>query len=331
MLVVVVHHIVFDGWSIGVLFNELSSLYRAASKGSPRRSTSCRSSTESSPSGSASSLSPAAPRLEAHLAWARGIRRLPTLELPTDRPRRTALHRGARHNFTLSAALTRDLRALACRENCTLFAALVAAFNALLHRLSGQADIVVGTDVANRNRSEIEPLIGFFVNQLVLRTDLSGDPTFRALMARTREVVLAAEAHQDLPFDKLVEALRPDRNTSRAPLFQVKIVFADAPPPPLRLPGLDMSLIEIETGAAQLDLILFAVDAPDGTRFSIEYSSDLFDAATIARMAASFAALIAAATASPDTPISNLNMRPTMQIETPAMPRRKRPGEDLAS
>jgi amino acid adenylation domain-containing protein len=332
VLLVIVHHIVFDGWSIGVLFNELSLLYKARIAGLPSPLPDLPIQYGDFALWQRQWLEPGSTTLEAHLAWGlQQFSNLPTLELPTDRPRpQSPSHRGARHNFTLTAQLTRDLRALACRENCTLFVALVAAFNVLLHRLSGQTDVVVGTDVANRNRRQVEPLIGFFVNQLVLRNDLAGDPSFRALLARTREVVLAAEAHQDLPFDKLVEALRPDRNTNRAPLFQVKVVFAEAPTPPLRLPGLDMSLIEIETGTTQLDLILFLVDAPDGARVSIEYSTDLFDAKTIARISADYEALMASATAAPDTPISTLNMRSTMQIETPAMPRRKRPGEDLA-
>jgi len=332
LLLIIVHHIVFDGWSIGVLFNELSSVYQARLQGLPSPLPELPVQYGDFALWQRQSLAPGSANLESHVAWARNqLADLPTLQLPTDRPRPPApSHRGARHNFTLPAPLTQALRALACRENCTIFAAFLAAFNFLLHRLSGQTDIVVGTDVANRNRSQIEPLIGFFVNQLVFRTNLAGDLSFRALLARSREVVLATEAHQDLPFDKLVEALRPDRNASRAPLFQVKIVFADAPTPPLRLPGLEMSLIEMETGATQLDLIMFVVDAPDGARISIEYSTDLFEAATIARMAANFEALIASAITAPDTPISTLNLRPTMQIEAPATPRRKRPAEDLA-
>ena len=332
VLLVIVHHIVFDGWSIGVLFNELSRLYQGRIEGLPSPLPELPIQYGDFALWQRRWLEPGSANLEAHLAWARQqFSDLPTLEFPTDRPRpQSPSHRGARHNFTLAAQLTQDLRALACRENCTLFAALLTAFNVLLHRLGGQTDIVVGTDVANRNRSQVEPLIGFFVNQLVLRTDLADDPSFRALLARTREVVLAAEAHQDLPFDKLVEALRPERNTNRAPLFQIKVVFAEAPTPPLRLPGLDMSLIEIETVTTQLDLILFLVDSPDGAKASIEYSTDLFDASTIARIAANYETLIASGTAAPDTPISTLNMRSTMQIETPAMPRRKRPGEDLA-
>ena len=332
VLLVIVHHIVFDGWSIGVLFNELSRLYQARLEGLPSPLPELPIQYGDFAVWQRRCLEPDSSVLKAHLAWAqRQFSNLPTLEIPADRPRPlTPSHRGARHNFALSAPITRAVRSLACRESCTLFTALLAAFNILLHRLSGQTVIVVGTDVANRNRSEVEPLIGFFVNQLVLRIDLSGDPSFRALLARTREVVLTAEAHQDLPFDKLVEALQPDRSTNRAPLFQVKVVFADAPIPLLGLPGLETSLVEIETGTTQLDLILFLVDAPDGVRISIEYSTDLFDATTIARMGASFESLIANATATPDTSISTLKIRPTMQIDTPALPRRKHLGDDLA-
>jgi alpha-ketoglutarate-dependent taurine dioxygenase len=331
VLLVVVHHIVFDGWSIGVLFSELSRLYQARVDGRPSPLPELVIQYGDFACWQRQWLAPGNCAYEAHLAyWRQQLNALPTLDLPTDRPRpATPSHRGARHSFALPAPLTQDLRTLACREGCTFFVTLLAVFQVLLHRLSGQIDIVVGTDVANRNRSEIEGLIGFFVNQLVLRTDLGGNPSFRTLLARTREVVLAAEAHQDLPFDKLVEALRPDRRTNRAPLFQVKIVFADAPPPPLRLPGLDMSLIEIETGTTQLDLILFLVDAPEGVRVTFEYSTDLFETATIARMADNYEALIASATAAPDDAINTLNMRTTMEKQLQTMTRRKRAAADL--
>ncbi len=332
VLLIVVHHIVFDGWSIGVLFNELSRIYQARIEGQPSPLTDPAIQYSDFALWQRQLLAPQSAALETHLTyWRNQLDALPALEIPTDHARpNTPTHRGARHSFNLPPALTRDLRTLSCQENCTLFVSLLAAFNVLLHRLDGQADIVVGTDVANRNRSEIEPLIGFFVNQLVLRTDLAGNPSFRALLARTREVVLAAEAHQDLPFDKLVETLRPERRANRAPLFQIKLVFADAPTPPLRLPGLEMSLIEIDSGLTQLDLILFLVDSPDGVRASIEYSTDLFNPATIARMAADYQAIIASAIATPDSAIDTLNMRPTMELESPALPRRKRLGEDLA-
>jgi amino acid adenylation domain-containing protein len=333
LLLVTVHHIVFDGWSIGVFFNELSALYRAHVAEQPSDLPELPIQYSDFAAWQRQWLRPGNRTYEGHLAWWRQqLSSLPALEFPTDRPRpEMPSHRGARHSLTLPASLTQELRALSCRENCTLFATLLAAFNVLLHRMSGQSDVVVGADVANRNRSEIEGLIGFFVNQLVLRTDVSGDPSFRALLRRTQEVVLSAEAHQDLPFDRLVEALRPDRRSNCAPLFQIKIVFADAPPPPLRLPGLDMSLVEIETRMTQLDLILFLVDAPEGMRVTFEYSIDLFDAATIARIAGNYATLIASAAAAPDAAISTLSMRTTMETQPQTMARRKRAVPDLAT
>ena len=222
-----------------------------------------------------------------------------------------------------------QLRALCTAERCTLFVGLLTAFNVLLHQLSGQNDIVVGTDVTNRTRTGVENLIGFFVNQLVLRTDLCGDPSFRTLLARTREVVLAAEAHQELPFDRLVEALRPERETNRAPLFQIKIVFADAPPPSLRMPGIEASLIEVETGTTQLDLILFLVDAPDGLRMAFEYNTDLFDELTIVRMTNEYVDLINGAVSAPDSAISSMKTRTSMENTTQTITRRKRPSIDL--
>ena len=332
LLLLTVHHIVFDGWSIGVFFNELSRLYQARVEGQPSLLPEPAIQYSDFACWQRQWLTPGNSSFDAHLAyWRKQLKALPVLELPTDRPRpETSSHRGARHNFTLPSALTQQLRALGNREGCTLFVMLLTVFNVLLHRMSGLADLVVGADVANRNRSEVEGLIGFFVNQLVLRTDLSGDPSFRTLLARTREVVLGAEEHQDLPFDKLVEALRPERHTNRAPLFQVKAVFNDAPAPPLRLPEMEMSLIEIETGRTQLDLILFLVDSPEGVQASLEYSTDLFDATTIARMADNYTALISSATATPDAAIGTLRMRTNMEIQTQTMTRRKRAGEDLA-
>jgi glutamate-1-semialdehyde-2,1-aminomutase len=335
MLLVVVHHIVFDGWSIGVFFGELSKLYAARLKGLSAGLPELAIQYSDFAVWQRQWLTPGNPVFEEHLGyWRNQLRSLPPLELPTDRPRpEKPSHRGARHNFTLPSADKQALRELAVREGCTFFVALLAAFQVLLARMSGQTDIAIGADVANRNRSEIEPMIGFFVNQIVLRTDLSGEPSFRTLLARTRETVLAAEAHQDLPFDRLVDALRPERRANRAPLFQVKAVFADAPVAPLKLPGLEMSLAEIETGMTQLDLILFLTDGPENTRVSIEYSTDLFEAATVARMADEYTRLIRGAAATPDAPISltvgTPIKRTPMETQSPTAARRKRVGPDL--
>src|SRR5690606_22415481 len=218
ILLLTMHHIVSDGWSMGVLFRELIALYEAFAKGRP------------------SPLSDlpiqyvdfavwqrewlVGPTLEKQLEyWRARLESLPVLRLPTDRPRPSAAtFRGAYHEWQVPAELTRRIGALAGAHRCTPFMVLLAAFKVLLSRYTGQEDIVVGAPIANRNRAEIEPLIGFFVNNLVLRTDLSGDPTFEEVLARVRDVTLGAYAHQDLPFEKLVEELQPERDLSRNPL-----------------------------------------------------------------------------------------------------------------
>ncbi|MFB3092706.1 MAG: condensation domain-containing protein, partial [Dehalococcoidia bacterium] len=222
VLMLTMHHVVSDGWSLNVLFRETTTLYQAFSTGEP-------------------SPLPEIPiqyadfalwqrqwlqgeELESQLAyWKEQLDGIPpVLELPTDRPRPAVeTFRGAQQFLLLPDALTRSLKALSQREEVTLFMTLLAAFQTLLHRYTGQDDILVGFPIANRNRAEIEGLIGFFVNTLVLRTDLSGEPTFRELLGRVREVALDAYTHQDLPFEKLVAELHPERDISRNPLFQV--------------------------------------------------------------------------------------------------------------
>ena len=240
ILLLTMHHIVSDGWSIGVLIREMVALQEAISAGKP------------------SSL-PELPvqyadyadwqrrwlqgeTLEAQLAYWRGqLAGAAVLELPTDHPRPAAQSfRGARKELLLGKEMTAALKTLSQREGATLFMVLLAAFQTLLHRYTGQNDISVGTPIANRNRAEIEGLIGFFVNTLVMRTDFSGDPSFLALLGRVREVALDAYAHQDVPFEKLVEELHPERNLGQSPLFQVMFVLQNAPAPALRCLGLDL-------------------------------------------------------------------------------------------
>jgi Non-ribosomal peptide synthetase modules and related proteins len=183
---------------------------------------------------------------------------------------------------------------------------LVASFKVLLHLYTKENDIVIGTDVANRNRSEIESLIGFFVNQLVLRTDLSGDPTFDELLDRVREVTLGVYAHQELPFDRLVEALKPERNLKYAPFFQIKLVLENTSPGELELPGLKIDPLETESSEAKLDLILVLRERAEGLQGWFEYNSDLYDAATVSRFTEHLEILLRGALASPTSPISEL-------------------------
>ena len=264
LLLLNVHHIASDGWSMGVLWRELSSAYNAFVSGQ----------------------APDLPRLpiqyadyavwqrewlqgealEGQLAyWKEKLADLSTLELPTDRPRPPVpSYQGAHLTFDLPAPLTQALKELSRREGATLFMTLLAAFQVLLHRYSGQEDIAVGTPIAGRGRTELEGLIGFFVNTLVLRSNLAGNPTFTELLARVRETALGAYTHQDLPFEKLVEELSPSRDMSRNPLFQVMFVLQNAPDAELALKGVQASRLPLAGHSAKFDL---TVDpARDGRR-----------------------------------------------------------------
>ena len=244
LLVVTIHHIVVDGWSMGVLIRELMALYPSFRGEEPFPLSELPIQYADFAIWKRQWLQ--GPRVENLLSyWKRQLSGRPvSLQLPTDRPRPAlATLRGGTQSFVLPQTLSDALIALSRREGCTLFMTLLAAFQTLLHRYTSQTDILVGTPVANRTRREMEPLIGFFVNTLVLRTDLSGDPTFRELLGRAREVALQAYAHQDLPFEKLVEELHPERDLSRNPLFQVMFILQNAPMPKLELSDREVDLI----------------------------------------------------------------------------------------
>lgn len=331
LLLITLHHIVFDGWSIDIFFRELSELYRAKVERDAPRLSKLPVQYKDYAYWQRRWLVRGNAVFESHLCyWQEQLKALPVLEVPTDRPRsENPSYPGAYCTFSLELVTVEQLRMLCMAEGCTLFIGFVAVFNLLLQQLSGQNEIVIGTDIANRTRTEVEGLIGFFVNQLVLRTDLSGDPSFRTLLARTREVFLAAEAHQEFPFDRLVDALHPERRSNRAPLFQIKIVFADAPPPGLKLPGLEATLIEIKAGITQLDLILFLVEAPDGLRMTFEYNTDLFDDSTIVRIRDQYIELLRRAISQPDAVMSLPATRSHMESTTPTIARRKRGSIDF--
>ncbi len=307
VLLLTVHHIATDGWSMGILVRELATLYHAFVSGKP-------------------ALLPELPLqyadyavwqrqwlqgevLSSQLAyWQRQLANAPTfLELPADRPRPPVQSaNGATHLLELPRDLTGALKDLSRREGSTLFMTVLAAFQTLLYRYSGQEDLLVGTPVANRNRTEIEGLIGFFVNTLVLRCNLAGRPTFRELLHRTREVALEAYAHQDLPFEKLVEELRPERSLSHTPLFQVMFALQNAPPDALELPGLTLTPMALENRIAKFDLTLSLVEESGRLRGRLEYNTDLFDAATIARMAGHLQTLLEGIVADPEQRVSDL-------------------------
>ena len=306
VLVMTMHHIVSDGWSHGVFWRELAVLY------------------ESFTTGQALSL----PLLSIQYAdfaswqqqWLQGegldrqiaywrdhLAGVSTLQLPTDHPRPTVqTFRGARHILTLTPTLTQALKTLSLRHGVTLFMTLLAAFETLLHRYTGQDDIVVGTLIANRNQVELESLIGFFVNTLVLRTDLSRDPSFRELLDRVRTVTLQAFQHQDVPYEKLLEAFRPPRDLSHNPLFQVLFVLHNTPQQALELPGLTLHPLEIDPGTARFDITLEFWETEEGLRGRFEYSTDLFESATIARMAGQLKTLLEGIVDEPQQCLSRL-------------------------
>ncbi len=303
------HHIVSDGWSAGILIRELAALYQAYCAGSP-------------------SPLPDLPIQYADFAywqreWLQGEvlqRQLdywkqqldgapPLLELPEDHPRPAVqTFCGGHQSLLLPKAVGSPLKALSRDEAATLFMTLLAAFKVLLNCYTRQDDLVVGTPVANRNRLEIEGLIGFFVNALVLRTDLSGDPSFRELVRRVRKVCVDAYAHQDLPFERLVEELHIERDLSRNPLFQVMFVLQNASVHAVELPGLTLTPVIADGGTTHFDLTLHIVDTDQGLLATAAYNTDLFDADTITRMLAHFRTLLEAIAKDPDRRLSALSL-----------------------
>ncbi|MFE8605167.1 non-ribosomal peptide synthetase [Archangium violaceum] len=307
VLVVTMHHVVSDGWSLGVLVREVAALYQAFSEGKP------------------SPLPELPVQYADYAAWQRGwlqgevleqqlgwwrqqLAGAPrALELPTDRPRPPVMtHRGGSQPVVLSAELSRALMKLCQRENVTPFMLLLAAFQVLLSRYSGQDDISVGSPIAGRNRGEVESLIGFFVNTLVLRTRLSPQRSFRALLAQVRETTLGAYAHQEVPFEKLVEELQPERDLSRSALFQVMLTFQNTPTEALESPGLTLRPLEVEAETARFELSLTFAEDAGALSGQLRYNADLFDARTAARMAGHLSVLLEGAVADPEQSLGRL-------------------------
>ncbi len=305
-LLLTMHHIVADEWSVNVLVRELSALYEAAA------------------AGRAAALPEPSLQYVDYALWQRGWLQGEALEtllaywrpqlagapalldLPTDRPRPAVqTFRGASHSFHLSEPLSEALRGLARREEATLFMTLLAAFAALLARYSHQDDIVIGTPVAGRSQVELEGLLGCFINTLALRVDLGGAPSFRQLLAQVRETTLGAYAHQDIPFEKLVEELQPERDLSHAPVFQVMFTLQHHAVTGLSLPDLVLGLEEIDNRTAKFDLTLIMAEGPTlgGT---LEYNTDLFEAATVERMLGHFTALLEQIAAGFDGPVAHI-------------------------
>ncbi|MBP7148250.1 MAG: amino acid adenylation domain-containing protein [Acidobacteria bacterium] len=309
VLLLTMHHIISDGWSTGILHRELAALYAAFADGQP-------------------SPLPELPAQYADFAqwerdvleggvlrdqlayWREQLKDLPPPRgIPGDRPRGTsATRRGARHAAAIPPELTRSLRALSLDEGATLFMTLLAALQALLLRTTGQEDLPVGIAIAHRTRPQDEALIGFFANTLVLRTSLAGDPSFRELLRRVRRTALDAYAHQDVPFETVVSELRPERDPTRTPLFQLMFAHQNVPGAArgLQLPDLAIRPFPVATQAAKFDLALYVSESEDGLAATWQYDCDLFDDATIARIAGHYGTLLAGIAAAPDQRLSDL-------------------------
>ena len=316
VLAVFMHHIVSDGWSIGLLIDEVSRLYSAYA------------------SGGVSPLSPLPVQYADYALWQRGrltggelerqlgywrdrLAGCPEgLDLPTDRPRPSVQsYRGAEHDFALEGSLVASLRGVARDRDATLFMVLLAAFQLVLSRWSGQEDIVVGTPVAGRTRGETEGLIGFFVNTLALRTDLSGDPSFAELLARVRETSLGAYGHAELPFEKLVEDLRPVRDLSRQPIFQVMLNLLNVPLALGSVSELSVSPVRQPSGGSKFDLTLTLSEMRSGLECTLEYATDLFDGSTIARFSDHLVRVLEAVVADPSRRLSEISLMSAEDLE----------------
>ena len=307
VLLVTIHHIASDGWSMGIMMRELTSLYDAYSAGqeSPL------------PELTLQYADYAAVQREwlqgevleeQLLYWKKQLADLPGLEIPTDYPRTNlGSEAGAALQWTLSEEVSRQLKELSRREGVTLFMTMVTAFQLLLSRYSGEEDVAVGTPIAGRRWAETENLIGFFVNTLVLRTDMSGTPTFRQMLGRVRATTLAAHAHQDIPFEKLVEELRPERDLSRTPLFQVLFVFQNAPEAELYLSNVKISRIEIPLEVTKFELALMVAESGDSIKGALGYRTGLFAETRMKRLLGHWENLLTEIVSDPQKCISDLH------------------------
>ena len=308
VLLVTMHHIVSDGWSIGIFVRELSALYQAFCNG------------RTSP------LPPLPIQYADFACWeqrqypdsemtetaiAYWIRQLggsfPVLKLPTDRPRLPVQnHEGMRQSLVLSQQMTTALKTLSRQEEGTLFMTMLAAFQTLLHYYTGQEQIIVGTPIVGRNRTEIEELIGCFVNTLPLYSDFSGNPCFLQLLDRVRKMTIGAYAHQDLPIEKLLQELAPQRTLNQDPLFRVWFAFQNFPMSALKLPGLTVKLLPMESTAVQFDLECFLLEGAGSLNIWLNYRRDLFESTTISRLLMLFETLLLAIIEQPETHIDTL-------------------------
>ncbi|GGA46190.1 non-ribosomal peptide synthetase [Okeania sp. KiyG1] len=327
ILLLNVHHIAFDGWSRGILRQELSAIYQAFSCGKP------------------SPLAELPIQYGDYAAWQRQWLQgevletqlnywkqqlggeLPVLELPLDYPRpRVQTYTGGKESFQLSEELTSSLKELSRQSGVTLYMTLLAAFKVLLSRYSGQSDIIIGTPIANRDRTELEGSIGFFVNTLVLRTDLGGNPSFGELLGRVREVTLGAYVHKDMPFEKLVEQLQPERDLSRNPLFQVWFDMVNVPRRPLSLPGLTVEKLSLGVAQSKFDLTLYIRETDRSIQLTLAYNAELFSSLRMSQLLEHYQYLLEQIVNLPQQRLSGLALLRTSQKHYPELREQIAPG-----
>ncbi len=316
VLVVTMHHAIGDAWSMELWARDLSALY----------------------TGFLQDRAIALPSLpiqyadyalwqreqvhdelyEQQLAyWVDRLKDAPVLDLPTVHPRPGVQGQdGTLFKFAVSETIATQFQDLRIGEGATLFMAVLAAFKVLLYRYTGQTDLLVGTPISGRSRVEFENLFGYFLNTLVLRSDVSGNPTFRDVLRQVRDVTLEAYAHQDLPFERVVQTLRPERDLSRTPLFQVALVVQHASKQSWDLPGIEVRCTELDTGTAKFDVALFVTEGANGWTAEFEYSTDLFDENAMARMADHFRDIVQQVAANPDLRIADIALRERTQNQT---------------
>ncbi len=302
ILLVTIHHIISDGWSVGVFWKEFVNYYQSFSQGKAPAPAKLQIQFGDYAVWSREQLESDLVRQTEY--WKNQLQAAPALlELPTDHPRPAVQSfRGAEEIMTFPISLREGLKKISQRENVTLFMTLLSAFKILLTRYTGQTDLVVGSPIAGRNITETEDLIGFFVNTLALRTDISGDPTYRELLGRIKNTTLDAFSHQELPFDKVVAALCPERSLSYNPIYQVAFALQPGSDSSLQIPGLEIEPIKLGSVTAKFDLFLSAKEVPDGLTVTVEYNTDLFEASTIRRLIVHYQNLL-------ETLLTNPNLR----------------------
>ena len=325
VLQLTMHHIISDAWSAGIFLQELGVLYEAFCAGSPSPLPELKVQYADYAAQERQWLQGEV--LDKQLTfWRERLKGMPpVLELPLDRPRPASrTFRGAHETLHIASVQLNLVKALARREGATLFMTLMAVFQAMLSKYSGEEQIVVGTDLANRTMPETERMIGFFINLMAVRTDLSGNPTFRELLGRVREGLLESYAHQEVPFPKIVQEVQPERSTSHNPIVQVLFVMQNIPQVKRELAGLRVDPFTVPVTTSKFDLAVFVVEKPEGLLGYWVYSTELFERATIQRMLLHFGNLLQGAVAQPDTRLSALSMLTSEEVEQQEVERKKR-------